>query len=118
MSGKLEYHSNNSGGDWWLDDNDWQALEAGGWHVEWVKDQDDRVFRDGDRFLGALATDASKRFDSKREGIEEWERLTGESAASLGCGCCGPPHTFTWIGDDGEYDYIYPDAPLYGELDY
>ncbi len=32
----IEYDSNNSGGSWWLDDDDWKALEKAGWKVEWV----------------------------------------------------------------------------------
>lgn len=32
---KLEYDSNNSGGDWWLKDKDWAAMEKAGWTVEW-----------------------------------------------------------------------------------
>lgn len=31
----VEYDSNNSGGDWWLDDDDWRRLEEAGWFVEW-----------------------------------------------------------------------------------
>ena len=32
----VEYESNNSGGDWWLSDNDWLTLARAGWMVEWV----------------------------------------------------------------------------------
>lgn len=32
----VEYSSNNSGGSWWLKDEDWKSLEAGGWKVEWA----------------------------------------------------------------------------------
>lgn len=32
----VEYHSNNSGGSWWLKDKDWLALEAAGWKVQWA----------------------------------------------------------------------------------
>jgi len=32
---KVEYSSNNSGGAWWLKDEDWKALEAAGWKVVW-----------------------------------------------------------------------------------
>jgi len=31
----VEYSSNNSGGEWWLSDDDWIALEKDGWHVKW-----------------------------------------------------------------------------------
>lgn len=32
---KVKYEATNSGGDWWLKDKDWKALEGAGWHVEW-----------------------------------------------------------------------------------
>lgn len=32
---RVIYSSNNSGGNWWLDDADWKKLEAAGWRVEW-----------------------------------------------------------------------------------
>jgi hypothetical protein len=32
---KVAYTSNNSGGNWWLKDEDWKALEKAGWYVEW-----------------------------------------------------------------------------------
>lgn len=31
----VEYDSNNSGGRWWLTDEDWRALERAGWIVRW-----------------------------------------------------------------------------------
>jgi hypothetical protein len=31
----VEYESNNSGGSWWLNDDDWKALEKAGWVVAW-----------------------------------------------------------------------------------
>lgn len=31
----VEYDSNNSGGSWWLSDEDWKALEDAGWTVMW-----------------------------------------------------------------------------------
>lgn len=34
---KVSYSSNNSGGKWWLTDENWRALEAAGWVVDWVK---------------------------------------------------------------------------------
>jgi len=32
---KIQYSSNNSGGSWWLNDNDWINLEKAGWTVIW-----------------------------------------------------------------------------------
>ncbi len=36
MSSYVEYSANNSGGHWWLKDEDWQALETAGWRVRWA----------------------------------------------------------------------------------
>lgn len=33
----VEYESNNSGGEWWLDDADWAKLEEAGWVVAWLR---------------------------------------------------------------------------------
>lgn len=104
---KVDYDSNNSGGNWWLDDEDWDALEAAGWNVDWRKDKVGGLggADENGRWLGALATSASKDFDSMREAVEEWERITGQSASEPGCyTCCGQPHNF--YGKDvetGEY---------------
>jgi hypothetical protein len=80
----ITYSSNNSGGDWWLSDDDWKKLEAEGWKVNWKPK----------RFLGALATTATKEFASRDEAITEWERITGQDAWDGGCSCCGNPHDF------------------------
>ena len=62
---------------------------------------------DGTKYLGdALATSAAKRFKTAREGVEEWQRLTGADPSEEGCNCCGVPHTFEWDGDDGKHQYI------------
>lgn len=89
----VRYSSNNSGGDWWLSDDDWRALSAEGWEVEW---------RDG-RLLGALATVAIKRGASMENAIQEFQRITGQDAEEPGCDCCGNPHEFTEYEDDGSF---------------
>lgn len=113
--GLLTYSSNNSGGNWWLTDSDWYALEEAGWKIDWYADKKESYY--GERWLGALAGYASKEFDSAEEGVLEWESLTGQNAASIGCNCCGPPHSFTFdTGDDVQF--ISPEMPEYGELNY
>ena len=89
---KVEYDSNNSGGNWWLTDDDWKALEQAGWVVAWIKDNDSYT---GDSFLGALATSATREGLSKADAIAEWESITGENADDCGCACCGQPHYFS-----------------------
>lgn len=117
MGARVEYSSNNSGGGWWLDDAQWYALEAAGWDVRWVKDHPEDYFSSTtDRFLGALATSASKSDVSLRDAIEEWESVTGERASALGCSCCGTPHDFTeYDADDTWTDSYSPSFPEYGD---
>lgn len=106
------YDSNNSGGSWWLTDEDWINLEEAGWNVQWFRNMKSRfVSYANGRFLGALASEASREGLTFREAIREWEQVTGQSANALGCSCCGAPHSFS--SDDGEY--YSPSAPEYGE---
>lgn len=94
---EVSYSSNNSGGDWWLTDDDWLCLEDAGWEVQWVKDSDTHR---GDRFISALAMSASKEFEaeSQSDAVEaaevDFEVITGQSPFETGCQCCGPPHNF------------------------
>jgi hypothetical protein len=59
---------------------------------------------DKTRYMGALAKEAYKDFDSLKDAITEWERVTELDASDEGCGCCGPPHSFVTRGD--EYAYV------------
>lgn len=127
----VQYESNNSGGRWWLNDEQWFALEQAGWVVEWetlghkytergdYADRDENgipvlvpkeesnglgLFKDKDgRFLGALAQRAYRPGLRLREAAEEWERITGESSTDAGCACCGQPHRFTEYDTEGNY---------------
>jgi hypothetical protein len=94
---KVNYKSNNSGGHWWLEDKDWFALEAAGWQVEWYKNQTNGIFgcNKNGRFLGALASEATKEFDSIEAAVAEFEKITGQCADDVGCSCCGSPHYFS-----------------------
>jgi hypothetical protein len=81
---KITYRTNNSGGGWWLDDSQWQALEDIGWVVDWKKDP----------WLGALATEAYREDVTLSYAIDEWQETTGLYAYAEGCDCCGRPHNF------------------------
>jgi len=100
---KVEYSSNNSGGDWWLTDENWRALEAAGWEVAWFAMSKDifAPYKDG-RWLGALATRATREGLSLRAAADEWVRVTGLDPTAAGCPCCGQPHTFTEYDDQGK----------------
>ena len=94
----VRYSSNNSGGSWWLTDKNWLDLEAAGWKVRWIRDDTSGHYaREGasaDRWLGALATSATREGLSLEDAIEEWERVTGACYGDEGCSCCGRPHDF------------------------
>jgi len=101
---KVEYSSNNSGGGWWLTDQNWLDLEAAGWKVDWVKDDEfHQRYGETDRFLGALATRATREGLSLADTVAEWERVTGEYAGASGCSCCGVPHNFTRYDDEDRW---------------
>ena len=102
---RVTYTSNNSGGSWWLKDEDWHKLEKAGWQVEWVKDDPFyKSWKAGERWLGALAKEASKEFDTPRDAMIEFEALTGQQVTDEGCNCCGAPHEFSW-GEGDKRDY-------------
>jgi len=108
---KVIYSSNNSGGSWSLNDEDWYALQEADWEVKWVADNPPRLkgglSEDGDRWLGALATSASKDFDDPQDALTEFENITGQDLTNQGCGCCGPPHSFSWVDEDGHPHFSY-----------
>jgi hypothetical protein len=121
----VEYDSNNSGGDWWLKDEDWDALAEAGWNVYWKQGSGfpsldpnakhlgplDPREKTGQRWLGALATSAAKEFENPADAIPEWERITGQDAGAIGCNCCGTPHSFSYTDADGGYHYASPREP-------
>ncbi len=102
----VKYSSNNSGGRWWLTDENWLALEAAGWKVRWVKNEEVGLFRkEGeDRWLGALAKEAEKEFETPGAAMREFEKVTGQTASDEGCNCCGAPHSFQW-GEGDKWNY-------------
>lgn len=115
----VEYSSNNSGGSWWLSDADWKALEEAGWEVDWYKDEEGSWADADGRWLGALASRATRRGLSLRDAILEWESITGEDAAALGCNCCGTPHNFYEYNDDDSMTNMWsPSYPTSGDRDF
>lgn len=69
MSGWILYDSNNSGGSFWLTDENWRDLEAAGWHVEWNYAVEGRYVR-----YGGKPTDVS--VESGRRYADTWEDAT------------------------------------------
>ena len=137
----IRYSSNNSGGNWWLNDEDWKKLEKAGWEVQWIKDEKhpkkpnpecsmcngtgysdkerclcfENILADHakeGRWLGALAKEAEKEFDDINDAIKEFEKITKQDVSDEGCNCCGPPHSFSWEDEKGEYQYCSGDSCL------
>ena len=98
-----------------MKDEDWRKLEKVGWKVKWYSDPSNcyckgsGITKDGrgntkecsgsyhnkdGRWLGALATGASKEFATIQEAKDEFEKITGQDTEDEGCSCCGPPHNF------------------------
>lgn len=81
---KVDYTSNNSGGKWWLSTKEWDALRAAGWKLgEPIR-------------LGGVVGDASLECETPLDAVKSWESATGLDSTDEGCGCCGPPHCFSW----------------------
>ncbi len=127
--GYVEYNPNNSGGHWWLDDEDWKALEKVGWKVAWADLEFDYdaeghslygvdglpqlspydpkrhkhhfAGTDG-RYMGALARYAYRVGLSLKDAVAEWESVTGQCSTDAGCPCCGNPHKFYEYDADGK----------------
>lgn len=110
---KVEYSSNNSGGNWWLTDQNWLDLEKAGWEVAWVKGE--KHYHGEVRWLGALAKNATRKGLMLGEAITEWEKVTGENSSDLGCSCCGVPHEFTLYDGEKYIESYSPDYPRSGD---
>lgn len=121
----VEFSPNNSGGHWWVTNQNFSDLEKSGWIIPWCKDNSDKSFLEKDgTYMGLNARHAYKETNSLASAIEEWEHVTGLDARSLGCPCCGPPHSFTLlnikgVGKDGYFDTkqsdsYYPEYPSCG----
>ena len=93
-----------------MTDDDWKKLEKVGWHPHWEQEQEDAIGRKSDakgdiRFLGALASSACGMFYSEEEAISAFEAATGQSFATEGCSCCGPPHSLYQSGDGKDCEW-------------
>lgn len=82
-----EYDSNNSGGSFWLSDQNWADLEKAGWVIS--------------NHFGSEPT-AAKRKLPIGLAIQEWAEITGMDPSDEGCNCCGPPHSFIERDADGK----------------
>lgn len=133
--GVLRYSPNNSGGHWWLDTEAYERLEKTGWTVHWAHEKETAWGRGPDvvadvyeykellkpvernkdlNYMGAEAGSCAKAFPNPEMGVQEWQRIVGQSAAEMGCNCCGPPHNFSWYDDNGDETYMHTNFPTEG----
>lgn len=94
---RVHYTANNSGGNWWIQDEHWLALEEAGWTVEWFHSADLRTLIRPDkegRWLDALAYSAYRDGLTYDQAVAEFEAVTGLNTGEQGCPTCGDPHYF------------------------
>lgn len=60
--GWINYISNNSGGNWWLKDKDWEKLESMGWTVHW----EHSINQDHGDFDGKGSADDPHEWEKKK----------------------------------------------------
>lgn len=87
----IEMRENNSGGNFWLTKEHYDALFAAGWEGEGINPENRY---DGRRLIN--------RKLSKRMALAQFEDITGYSPYEEGCGCCGEPFPFYEYDDDGK----------------
>ena len=113
----IEYRSNNSGGIWWLEEKEWEALEKAGWKVKrkgafvWTDNGDHAYDEEGypiwdenkdEKFkVSDVPQYAFFKSDSVTTALKSWQEATGMDVTDEGCNCCGAPHSFSWEGGYG-----------------
>jgi hypothetical protein len=108
----FEFSENNSGGSWWLDRKQYDALFAAGWTYE-PSEYDLKSGYDKDGFLGDKGDDVpygwrhGLRFEANsiQEAVESWESATGENFFAGGCPCCGAPFSISNESSD-KWEYM------------
>lgn len=89
--GYIKFSENNSGGDYWLTQKNYEDLMAAGWTGEGIN-PDNRY--DGRRL--------ERRGVSRRVALAEFWDITGWDPDEEGCNCCGQPFYFTEYDDEGK----------------
>jgi hypothetical protein len=87
---RVELNQNNSGGYWWLSDEQVDALLADGWFID---GSNTYRMREGKRALN-LSIDLPVTTGAVEIAMIEFQRVTGEDPNAIGCTCCGPPFHF------------------------
>jgi hypothetical protein len=113
---RYEFSENNSGGSWWLNREQYEALFAAGWKYE-PSEYDIQQGYDKEAFLGGDAPYAWRNSlfiesDSIEDAVRSWEEATGENFFAGGCPCCGPPFSISGEGDYYSGGYVEMGRPF------
>ena len=105
----FEFSENNSGGSWWLNRQQYDALMAAGFYyvpseydIEHGYDTDTKTLGSADVPYGWRHGLQVKAVDI-RDAVERWEAATGEDFFAEGCKCCGCPFSMTAVSEPYEY---------------
>jgi hypothetical protein len=94
------FSENNSGGSWWLERADYDALRAAGWQEPVAIDGPFAAYFDEPGVPYAWRHGWTLECESIRAAVENWEKATGREFFEQGCNCCGAPYSIS--GSDGD----------------
>lgn len=99
------FSENNSGGSWWLNREQYDALMKAGWFYEpsdYDKEQgyDTQPFNNDprDKVPYGWRHHLKGRFNSMKEAVESWEHAVHQDFFAEGCNCCGAPFSMSEEG--------------------
>lgn len=99
-----EFSENNSGGSWWLNRAQYDALFEAGWVApEETEDDKGYNFLDTKDVPWSWRHNLTLQAESLQDAVENWETATGENFFAGGCPCCGAPFSISGSGPNYEY---------------
>lgn len=108
---KYEFSENNSGGSWWLNKSDYEALFAAEWKYDRPEEDSGGLLGNPDEpWLNHPGDDTPYGWrhnlyleaESMEVAVKNWEAATGKNFFELGCNCCGAPFSIS-CSDTHEY---------------
>lgn len=102
-----ELSENNSGGSWWLNKAQYEALFEAGWYYEpWPEERGSLFGNPDEPFLGGDVPYGWRhrtriKAESLQAAVESFEAATGEDFFAQGCNCCGVPFSIGSVDEDG-----------------
>ena len=118
-----ELSENNSGGSFWLNRDNYEALFRDGWYIEDKEPSKFSLGEDFGRYDGTRYTEVKNEegvpyswrhslrveASSMQEAVERFESATGEDFFAEGCNCCGAPFSMSSVDAD-EWKYLSGDS--------